>query len=318
MIWSLEVGIDTKQTIILHEKNEYIPATTSLLDVSLFVRHSFYGKWNYFAVAPAVKIHNDTLRFGFYELDVSFFSNNISLSLGKTNFYFGDGISKNILFPAIPLSIGQISRQKLWNQRFNIIIDNFSLSQGYIADTESIDDYNIPGWHSIYTTLDYSWRLFNLTLEGDVFFNENDNITGKTAFAFKMLLPGDFTIYNTIAYKYKDALLFKDSFSVITGFSKYYTLHPFAFTSIIEPSYDEGIINLAFYQSIEYESLVLIPGISVLRDLNSEKNSLKPEMTLDWYMGNLNFEMSYNCGDLLSEDIFSGSVLFIGVNYVFN
>jgi hypothetical protein len=318
-LWTLEFGIDTEQKIIFHEKSAYIPATSSILDTSLFVRYIFYGKWNYLNFTPMVKMHTDILRFGFYELDASFYINDISLSLGKNNFYFGDGISRNIFFPISPASPdNQISKQKFWNMRFNTIIHPLALSLGYIADTESIDNYSAPKWHSIYSVIDYSMEAYSFSFESDIRFTGNDVITGKTAFASKLLFAGNFSIYNTIASKYGDKFSFKNSFSIITGISKYFSLNPLNFTSILESSYAEYAANMTFYQNIEYKELVFTASLSAFWDLNTDTNTLKPQTTLEYYISGMYFEISYTFGSLLAENKFADSVLFLGINYDIN
>jgi hypothetical protein len=317
-VWTLEIGTDMEQTIIFHEKTRYSPASSSSFETSLFARHSFYGKWIYLDFAPMIKIHTDTPRFGFYELGVSLFINNISLSLGKNNFYFGDGISQNIFFPVTLISNDQISKQKFWNMRLNAVIHAFSLSMGYIVDTVSMDNYKAPEWHSVYGVVDYSRESYGLSLESDVRFTANGDVSGKTALASKLLFDDTFSLYNTIAYKFAEEMSFKHSFSVITGISKYYLLHPLAFTSIIESFYAESIINMSFYQNIEYKDLVLTVGICASRDLLAGTNMIKPQTTLDLYISDLNFEISYTYGNLLSENLFADSILFLRIKYVLN
>jgi hypothetical protein len=317
VLWALEAGIDTEQTTIFLGKNEYAPETSSAIDTALFVRYMFYGRWNYLNAAPMIKIQGDVPRFGFYELDASFFINSVSVSLGKNNFYFGEGMSKNIFFPMLPLPGSRISKQKFWNGRLNAAAGNFALSLGYIADTESIDTYRVPEWHSVYCTIDYSQESYSAAVEGDARFNGSGGATGKTALAFKSLLGDTVSLYSTSAYAYTEDLSFEKSFSVIAGVSKRFSLHPAGFTSILESSYAESVVNMSFYQNIEYKDFVLTGGISACRDLNTDKNRLKPQIMLAWYISSLGFEISYSDGDLLSEDKSADGILFLGVNYAF-
>jgi hypothetical protein len=320
LLCAFEIGVDIDQTTIFHEKTVYAPESTSVLDTSFFVRHSFHGEWNYLNIAPMITIHTDTPYFGFYELEASFFINNISLSLGKNNFYFGDGISENFFFPVTQtlISNNKLSKQKFWNFRLNTFTNMLALSLGYIVDTENIDNYEVPEWHSVYGVVDYSRESFTLALESDARFTADSGIEGKTAFAFKFLFDNTFSAYNTISYKYTDNLSFKDSFSIIIGVSKYYSLHPVAFTAVIESFYADSSVSMAFYQNIEYIDLVLTTGISASRDLLAGTNTVKPQTTLAWYISNFNFEISYTFGNILSEDVIAGSALFLGVKYALN
>jgi hypothetical protein len=316
-LFALEVGIDTQETVVFHEKSDYAPETSVLMDTAVFVRETWYGTWHYLNLAPMIRIETDTPRLGFYELQGSFFLNPLSVSLGKYTFYFGDGISKNFFFPAIPIAEEKKATQKLWNVRTHATIHVFAVSAGYIADTESIDHYEVPQWHSIYAVVDYAKDVYTVALEGDMRVSSGA-LAGKTALAVKFLW-GDTSLYQTVACTYAGTGSFnpENRLSALAGIATYYTLEPFAFTSTLESSYTESTLSIFFYQTVEYQDCIVSAGVSASRDLPTGTQALKPRVALSVHISSLRFDISYTLDKIISEDIFSGSILFLGVSYDF-
>lgn len=234
---ALSFGVKNESQIVKPEESDFYSDYFSSSKTELFFSEDLNFRNFYFSLSPEILLE-DNISFLFRKMKMSLVFDNIALSVGKYNLYFGNGIFYNPLFCIIPISYA--NEKNLWNGRYSITLDNLEIAAGTFIDTESIDKFKVPEYQNFFLLSAFSTQDFSIAIESDFLNYYGAKETSNSINSLKVGAEATLTKFSNISFYSSVCALwnitelkFKE-FDFILGGSVHFDFHNFGITQIID------------------------------------------------------------------------------------
>ena len=307
---ALGVGINNSVNIIKLEENEYLPDYLIAPETSFFVSEEFFIKSFFLTLKPSLHISDEKVSFRFYEAKFSAVFNNLAISAGKFNNYWGKAIIKNDYFPDVKNITP--SKDNFWNCNLNFFIDNFTFSGGAVFDSDSIDEFGLPKWNSYYLLSEFSHPYVSFGIMCNLYQEEDRGFDFKSTGELVFTYFSDFTFYGDGTLKINN--ITSNDFSKDLSFAAGVTFQSLMNYVNLYSQLELGIDKSDFFSGL----LISLECNSVFQlstQLIYKENQIILIPKIGYEFKDLNFYIEAVSDNILDE--FAMSVISIGVSYEF-
>lgn len=307
-ISALGFGINNSVNIIKLEENEYLPDYLIAPETSFFISEDYFINSLFLSSKPSLCISDEKISFRFYEIKLSAVFNNLAISAGKFNNYWGKAIIKNDYFPDVKNITP--TRDNFWNCNLNFIINNFTFNGGSIFDTNSIDEFTLPKWNSYYLQSEFSHPYISAGIMSNLYQKEDKSLDFKSTGELLITYFSDVTFYGdgTIRLFNITSNDFNKDFSFTAGVTFQSLMNYINFYSQFELGIDKSDFFSGLLISVEYNS-----RFQLSTQLTFKDNQIILIPKIGYEFNNFNFHIEAMTNNILNE--LTMSVISIGVSY---